>query len=154
MPQKTQPSEQDFNPHGDDLDARSAWLNFGSLTIEEALLKFRDHPMRYQDDFAFMGSHAFIFYFPVLDTYMRDFQVAEEADAVLPPVIVGSIITSQLDLSASSVLFPLHQNIRSLADYVFTHLRSLATEPRDQEWITSSWQKVYEALERDSAEMF
>lgn len=42
------PSERDFDPYGGDLDAQCAWRNFGGLTLEEAIRRFRERPEIYK----------------------------------------------------------------------------------------------------------
>ncbi len=66
------PTEQHFDPYGGDLDAQCAWRNFGGLTIEEAKVKFCEHPEIHQEDFMFMGGKAFAYYYPVIDSYLRE----------------------------------------------------------------------------------
>jgi hypothetical protein len=65
------PTEQDFDPWGGDLDAQCAWRNFGGLAIDRAKAKFRENPLLYQEDFMFMGTKAFAYYFPVIEEYLR-----------------------------------------------------------------------------------
>ena len=73
------PTIEDFTytPNGvHDLDGFHAWKEFGGLTIDDAYKKFCQVPDNYQEDFMFMGDAAFIFYFPVIDKYIRE----EEAE--------------------------------------------------------------------------
>ncbi|WP_298862448.1 hypothetical protein [uncultured Gimesia sp.] len=64
------PGERDFDPYDGDLDAQSAWRNFGGLTLAEAYRKFLEHPGAYSEDFMWMGGKAFVYYFPVLERYL------------------------------------------------------------------------------------
>ncbi len=64
------PGERDFDPYEGDLDAQSAWRNFGGLTLAEAYQKFLEHPGAYSEDFMWMGDKAFVYYFPVLERYL------------------------------------------------------------------------------------
>src|SRR5262245_51618579 len=66
------PQKQDFVVSANDLDGRCAWENFGGLTLEEANKKFRENPLIYQEDFMFMGGKAFAFYFPVIESFLRE----------------------------------------------------------------------------------
>ncbi|MBK8094421.1 MAG: hypothetical protein IPK32_21270 [Verrucomicrobiaceae bacterium] len=139
------PAEHDFDPLGGCLDAQNAWRNFGGLTVPEALTKFRENPIHYQEDFMFMGGRAFVFYFPVLDTFLREFVTSEHDDGSLA-AIVGSLVAAQFGWPTASALFPIHPAIRSLADYVCTHTERFADDPDDQRRIARDWQPVYSAL--------
>ena len=138
------PTEQDFDPHAGDLDAQSAWHHFGGLSVAEALAKFREDPLSYQEDFMFMGGRAFVFYFPVLDTYLREFRPTECDDSWA--AIIGSGVALQMTWPTAHFLLPLHGAIRSLADYVCSHAELLATDPHEQSRIVQNWQPVYSAL--------
>ena len=74
------PTERDFDPWSGDLDAQCAWRNFGGLTIEQAKAKFCENPLRYQEDFMFMGGKAFAYYFPVVEDYLRSIPDAASED--------------------------------------------------------------------------
>lgn len=139
------PTEQDFDPYGD-LDAQSAWRNFGGLTNANALKKFRENPIHYQEDFMFMGGRAFLFYFPVLDAYLREFRLTEDDDDS-EAAIIGSGVAAQFSWPTAQVLLPLHSAIRSLADYVCSHTDLLAADPDEQRRIARDWQPVYAALD-------
>src|SRR5438046_1075541 len=80
-PQPSLPTELDFNPWGPDaLDAQRAWRNFSGLTLDKAAKKFRERPCTYQEDFMFMGTKAFVFYFPIIEDYLREIGSAYEGD--------------------------------------------------------------------------
>ena len=74
------PEEKDFDPWNGFLDAQCAWKNFGGLNLCEAFEKFCDNPLKYQEDFMFMGPKAFAYYYPVLDKYLREVQPDDEDD--------------------------------------------------------------------------
>src|SRR5688572_18428127 len=114
------PFEREFDPTGDDLDAQDAWRHFGGLTTEETLALFRENPIYYQEDFMFMGGRAFAFYFPVLDTFLREFRWSEPEDDSQAGII-GSCVAAQFRWPTASHLGPIHPAIRSLADYVCSH---------------------------------
>lgn len=141
------PSERDFDPTGDDLDARDAWRHFGGLTPEEALALFRENPMHYQEDFMFMGGRAFVFYFPVLDTFLREFRWSEQEDDS-EAAIIGSCVAHQFRWPTASHLKGIQAAIRSLADYVCSHTDTFASDPDEQKRIVTEWEPVYRALEQ------
>lgn len=140
------PCERDFDPTGDDLDAQCAWRHFGGLATEEALALFRENPFYYQEDFMFMGGRAFVFYFFVLDSFLRDFRLSEQEDES-QVAIIGSCVAAQFRWPTASHLGPIHPAIRSLADYVCSHTDALASDPDEQKRILEYWQSVYQALE-------
>ena len=72
------PTEQDFDPYGGDLDAQCAWKKFGGLTLDEAHVKFREHPECYREELMAMGGKAFSYYFPVIDSYIRETELLPE----------------------------------------------------------------------------
>ena len=140
------PTEADFDPFGGCLDAQSAWRQFGGLSIAAALELFRQNPIHYQEDFMFMGGRAFVFYFPVLDTFLREFRLIEHEDDS-QAAIVGSCVAAQFGWATASHLVPIHSSIRSLADYVCSHTDLLAAYPDEQRRIARDWQPVYRALD-------
>lgn len=140
------PTERDFDPFDGDLDAQYAWRNFGGLSITEALTLFRENPIHYQEDFMFMGGRAFIFYFPVLDTFLREFRLTEHEDDS-QAAIIGSGITAQFGWPTAPHLIAIHPAIRSLADYVCSHTELLAADPKEQRRIARDWRPVYRALD-------
>ena len=77
------PREGDFDPWGGDLDAQTAWRNFGGLSVAEAYTKFLKSPDHYSEDFCSMGGVAFAFYFPVFEYYVRDAYRESELNAVV-----------------------------------------------------------------------
>jgi hypothetical protein len=140
------PTEQDFDPFGGDLDAQHAWRSFGGLSIAEAVTLLRQNPIHYQEDFMFMGGRAFVFYFPVLDTFLREFRLTEHEDDS-QAAIIGSCVAAQFGWPTASHLAPIHSAIRSLADYVCSHTDLLAAEADEQRRIARDWQAVYSVLD-------
>ena len=140
------PTELDFDPFGGDLDAQSAWRSFGGLSVADALTLFRENPIHFQEAFMFMGGRAFVFYFPVLDAYLREFRLSEQDDDS-QAAIVGSGVAAQFRWPTASYLVPIHPAIRSLADYVCSHTELLAADPEEQRRIARDWQAVYSVLD-------
>jgi hypothetical protein len=140
------PTEQDFDPFGGDLDAQHAWRSFGGFSISDALTLFRENPIHYQEDFMFMGGRAFVFYFPVLDAFLRELRLTDHEDDS-PAAMVGSCVAAQFGWPTASHLVPIHAAIRSLADYVCSHTDLLAADNEEQRRIARDWQPVYKALD-------
>jgi len=143
-PRVAPPTEKEFDPWGC-LDAQHAWRNFGGLTVTDALKKFRENPIHYQEDFMFMGGRAFVFYFPVLEAFLREFRLTEHEDDS-QAAIIGSCVAAQFGWPTASYLLPIHTAIRSLADYVCSHTDLLAADTDEQRRIARDWQPVYSAL--------
>lgn len=122
------PSQSDFDPVGCDLDAQSAWQTFGGLGLAEAYAKFLQVPESYQEDFMFMGSRAFAYYFPVVDRYPPPHSQQSQARRTklrcffhgrLPnnfglnrKIRMGQNITKPRDLTPRHFRLPLAQLIR------------------------------------------
>src|SRR5687767_9278711 len=98
------PSEEDFEAVGRDacLDAKTAWEHFGGLSLAEAYELFIDNPVNYQEDFMWMGTVAFAYYFPVLDRYLREVVPTDEDDDCYG-WIIGEGVKMQF---ATSTAFP------------------------------------------------
>ena len=62
------------------LDGQHAWKQFGGLTVDEAYSKFCENPDFYQEDFMFMGPKAFLFYFPVIEKYIKTVKPGDDLD--------------------------------------------------------------------------
>ena len=77
---ETLPNRDDFNPTGCYLDADWTWGNFGGLDLSEAFARFCEDPDMYQEDFMFMGSAAFSYYFPVIERYIYESQIVPESE--------------------------------------------------------------------------
>jgi len=138
------PNERDFDPWVGNLDAQSAWREFGGLSIDQAYSKFIENPLHYQERFMFMGGRAFVYYFPVLDRYLRDFR-PRGGDFPMPDsdaaCIAGSFTMHLLSPVAPAVIGILDK-ISSLTAYVREHIQRLAEDPDEQERIDSYWQIV------------
>ena len=141
------PSRQDFDPTGDCLDANHAWEMFGGLTIDQASLKFLEHPQYYQEDFMFMGGVAFRYYFPVLDRYIRDVKIDpkldDEAEALW---ILGYAIKAQLEPDNVALVEPIIHGIHDLTRHVRGNLFDYGAEQEDRDRIDSSWAELAETL--------
>ena len=110
------PREADFDPFGSDLDAQSAWRNFGGLSLQDAYTKFCENPEVYQEDFMFMGSRAFHYYFPVVDEYLRSARASEAYNDC--QAVLGSCIAAQFDWKGAQVTATLRGRISDLCDFI------------------------------------
>src|SRR5262245_49928512 len=107
------PRAIDFDPWKCDLDAQHAWKTFGGLSLEEAYTKFCEIPESYQEDFMFMGSAAFLYYFPVIDEYLRSAVPCDESDDCQADIL-GSCVAAQFDWKGARIPPELRVRIESL----------------------------------------
>lgn len=135
------PSEHDFDPYAGDLDAQHAWRNFGGLSLDDAYVKFCQFPEVYQEDFMFMGSRAFHYYFPVIDAYLRSVEPCDEWDDCQADIL-GSCVARQFEWKGAYVSPALRDRISDLCAFVLGHLSRLAWSPVNQERIRVSWTTV------------
>jgi hypothetical protein len=145
------PSEQDFDPYGGNLDAQSAWRNFGSLSLDEAYAKFCQRPEAFQEDFMFMGSRAFHYYFPVIEEYLRGAEARDDwRDCEV--AILGSGVALQFVWKGAYLSPALRDRIGGLCAFVMKNLSRFESSPEEQERIRQSWSEVEEKLKGKGAE--
>ncbi len=88
------PSREDF---GFGLDQTAAWRNFGNVTLTDAYARFLESPEHYQEDFMWMDSPAFAYYFPVIDKYLREIKIKPGAMDRCPAWVLGCDVMMQFD---------------------------------------------------------
>ncbi len=120
------PEIKDFTeviPPENDLDGFHAWQEFGGLNLAEAYTKFCSHPESYQEDFMFMGARAFLFYFPVIDRYIREIEGPDNGfDGEAWILACG--IRNQFEQDAR-LLAPIRDRAEQLCDFVLHGLSQL-----------------------------
>lgn len=142
------PSQSDFDPFGGDLDAQSAWRTFGGLSLADAYAKFLNVPESYQEDFMFMGSRAFAYYFPVVDLYLRTVSLAPDDLGDCEAAILGSDISYQLNPKHAPFSAELLEEIESLHTFVIQNLHRYTAAPEDRQNILRKWTQVAEAVQQ------
>ncbi|MEZ5387689.1 MAG: hypothetical protein R3F13_19445 [Prosthecobacter sp.] len=141
-PTEMLPGEADFDPFGGCLDAQHAWREFGGLSIDQAYSKFIEHPMCYQEDFMFMGGRAFLFYFPVIERYLREYRVGSgpgEVGDSYAAIIAAGLMTQFMSPTAP-YLAPIYQRVVDLSHHVRGRIAELAADTDEQQNIDSNWQ--------------
>ena len=143
------PEIKDFTeviPPEDALDGFHAWKEFGGLDLAEAYTKFCSHPGYYQEDLMFMGARAFLFYFPVIDRYIREIECpANRFDDEAWILACGLRIQFEKD---ARTLAPIRDRAEQLCDFVSHGLSQLpegATFRPIQE-ITDAWAEAKAAV--------
>ena len=139
------PTEEDFDPWCGDLDAQWAWKNFGGLTLEAAKEKFPQKPECYQEDFICMGSRAFAFYFPVIETYLLDTPVDYEGYDRCAWILAHGI-KCQLQRETKSVVLPLLPRICNLIQFVQQNIERFDDDEAEQSRILLAWAELDEVV--------
>ena len=139
----TLPSQEDFSAFPGTLDEMTAWNNFGNKSLEEAYNIFCKNPEYYQEDFMFMGWKAFLFYFPVIEKYIKEVEIIEDYDDY-QFYILGEVIKSQI--ASQKLENPLLNKIIDLSDVVLEKTQKSILCASDKKCIISSWQKLKNKL--------
>ena len=138
------PSRVDF---GFGLDQNSAWKNFGNLTLNEAWVRFLESPENYQEDFMWMGSAAFAYYFPVIDKYLREERSELEIHNGCSAWILGCDVKMQFQWADGHKPSPqIVEEIRDLSAFVKENTSRYSDDPAEQDRIRESWRKVDEEV--------
>lgn len=132
------PTRADFVPHPPDLDEVCAWEHFRGLTLEAAKTKFAENALYYQEDFMFMGTNAFLFYFPVLDHYLRG-APDEENDDDYESCIISQSIRAQFEPGTIDQLRQLIPSIVDLAGFIHDNIRRFGCDESEQQRVATSW---------------
>jgi hypothetical protein len=144
------PTEADFAPFGD-LDAQSAWKNFGGLSRSKVYERFQDNPLYYQEAFMWMGGVAFEYYYPVIERFLydagEDQDLAEDRNAW----ILACCINTQFDGKGASHVRHLSSRILALARYVRSNLKLYGSDLEEQQQVDTAWQEVESCVASDSA---
>ena len=139
-PESSLPSEYDFDPFGC-LDSRSAWDNFGELSLAQAYDLFLTNPLHYQEDFMFMGCRAFTYYFPVIDRYLRSTKYEDDWDDC-SAAILGSGVEAQFDWNNAILIPTLLDEIEDLSSFVKSSVKRYSVSEDEQDRILKVWSKV------------
>jgi hypothetical protein len=134
------PTQQDFDPYGEDLDAQWAWKNFGGLTVDQAKAKFTQRPEIYYEDFMSMGGKAFAYYYPVIDSFVREVPLLPLKDRNEHEVwIVAQCIENQCRGCNDPYIRHLNRDVLDLCRFVRENMLLFGTDPYvlnkiDQQW--------------------
>ncbi len=140
------PTKSDFVTHPGDLDQNCAWEHFGGLTLDEAKMRFAENPLHYQEDFMFMGTNAFLYYFPVLDDYLRS-APDEENDDDWESWIIAQCIRAQFDRTTIDRLKRTVPQIVELAGFVRDNIRRFGCDHAEQQRVADAWTDLVRHIE-------
>jgi hypothetical protein len=137
------PTEEDFDPYHGDLDAQSAWQNFGGLTLEEANRRFREKPITYQEDFMFMGGKAFAYYYPVIDSFLRETaQIVRREGDNRGAWILARCIQVQFQAGDLEHVMCLKSQILELVDFVRQNVGLFSDDADELREIDLAWKEL------------
>ena len=135
LPRKL-PSERDFDPFGGCLDAQCAWKHFGGLNLDEAYSLFCENPLHYQEDFMFMGHKAFVYYFPVIDRFIRNGDDDQEAS------IIGLDIAFQVTHEDITKFASIKNDMIELSKFVLNNLDRFGETKSKPNKLASTWKNL------------
>ena len=139
----SRPKMSDFDPCGGCLDAQNAWRHFGGLSIPEAYTRFCEAPESYQEDFMFMGTDAFLYYFPVIERYILESRVDDDENQEVEAMwILAHCIGQQFEDREVQRNDSLRLSIRQLIDHVRNNLSQYCSERVDQQHVDMAWEEL------------
>jgi len=141
------PQKSDFVEYPGDLDQECAWQHFGGLTLEEAKSRFAENPLRYQEDFMFMGTGAFLFYFPVLDDHLRNTPEDNEFDDN-EAWIIAHCIKNQIESDETGQLRPIIPAIVDLAVFVRENIDRFENNGKEGPYVITAWRRLLKHIQR------
>lgn len=138
------PSEKDFDPYGGDLDAQSAWEDFGNLTLSQAYDKFLDNPEHYQEDFMWMGGKAFAYYYPVIERYLHETEATDETTAYYDcqAWILSFCIKMQIESKTANEIEFLKERLGRLIQFVIENAGKFTKDEERRKEIQSAWEEL------------
>ena len=140
------PTKRDFVTHPADLDQNCAWEHFGGLTRDEATARFAENPLLYQEDFMFMGTGAFLYYFPVVVHHLRT-TPDQENDDDGEAWILAQCIRAQFESAAVDRLRPLIPRVVDLARFVRDNIRRFGEDTPERERVARAWAELRDYLQ-------
>ena len=140
------PTERDFDPWNGNLDAQCAWRNFGGLTLDEAHAKFRENPLRYQEDFMWMGGRAFAYYFPVVEDHLRTVSDTDRDDDH-ESWILAHCIQTQFDDDNLIHVRHLAPRVIELAGFVCDNIHRFGAYNGDRQRVADAWTVLVDHVE-------
>jgi len=140
------PTERDFDPWHGNLDAQSAWRNFGGLTLDETHAKFRENPLYYQEDFMFMGGTAFEYYFSVVEDHLRG-ESSSEGDDDREAWILAHCIRTQFDGENLVRVRHLAPRVLELANYVRDNIGRFGADDNEHQRVADAWTELVDHVE-------
>ncbi|MEM7560221.1 MAG: hypothetical protein AAF394_13970 [Planctomycetota bacterium] len=106
-------------------------------------MKFREHPDYYREQFMAMGGKAFAYYFPVIDSYIRETELLREG---VRDDRETSIIPRELKRQFSGWNEPyvrhLRKDVQQLSEFVRSNLVLFTDSQGEQKEIDEQWEAL------------
>lgn len=151
------PVERDFDPHEGDLDAQSAWKNFGGLSRSAAYQKFLENPSVYAEDFMWMGGKAFVYYFPVLERYLLVTPVWSEENGSEWCQVLGLGAAIQFQFTEDCLpevrelaprVLPLITQVKESIDACIASGHPYYSDPEIHQHVSKEWDELEQHLQQ------
>lgn len=144
-PSSPLPSEKDFDPYDGNLDCQHALEIFGGMSLDQAYEEFCDKPEIYQEDFMFMGPKAFIYYFPVIDRYLREVASKDQyGDCEVS--ILAYTIKEQLDHNVVHQSTNTLSEIHSLTEFILAEITRYSYSKKIRKQVRNIWMQLADKL--------
>lgn len=100
--------------------------------------KFCEHPMYYQEDFMFMGGIAFAYYFPVIETYIRNAPDTEPFGDHEAWILAKGI---EIQFSGDNLAHVRHLKDRvvTLANFVHENIDRFGDDGEERQRVADAW---------------
>ena len=147
------PNEKEFDPYNGNLDCQHALQVFGGMTLDQAYSEFCDRPEIYQEDFVFMGPKAFVYYFPIVDRYLREVKSNDPHDDCAADILAYAI-NGQLDNDDVSGSATIVSELCNLIDFVLLEVARYSGSKKIRKQIHATWNQLADKLvecEQDAA---
>lgn len=141
------PTYEEFVQSPDALDAKYAWKHFGGLTLDQAAARFEEDPLVYCEDLMFMGWKAFVFYFPVVDQFLRktaQIDIEEREDR--HSWILARAIENQFTGTRAEFVRQLRQPVLQLCNFMLSNLDLFTNDGWDVTQIEQAWQELQQLV--------
>lgn len=141
------PTREDFGADYGCLDAICAWENFGGLSLADAYTKFCESPDIYQEDFMFMGSVAFFYYFPVVERYIDESRADSSNDYEVEGMwILAHCINQQFADPYPASMLSLRCRVEQLVSQVRNNLPAYCKDINEQQRIDTAWLELHDRM--------
>ena len=104
-----------YEDHIHCLEGEDAWQNFQGKDLGAAERMFLEAPYAYQEDFMWMGTPAFCYYFLIVDRYIRSIVSTAELDDNCVWILSACI---GMHFDCGGRLGSIREEVVSLCDYV------------------------------------
>ena len=108
--------------------------------------RFAENALYYQEDFMFMGTNAFLFYYPVLEDYLRN-APDEENDDHYESWVISQCIRTQFDADTNGRLRALIPAIKDLSKFIRENIRRFGCNDAERTQVSAAWADLVQHIE-------